>query len=1298
MVSTRSMERMTEADQTMLLLSLQREMAEMRRKAEEAAQKNEQELQALRRENEDMRKKLGEGGPSVIPTNVVGKSYTSPPNPDVAEGTRGRPPPRETEMGDESCLIRSTRTTLTADPNRRHPFTNNIIEVPLPEKWKGFNRDRYDGSTDPDEHMDAYTTHMSLYTSDDAVLCRVFPTSLKGAALSWFTKLSPNSIDSFATLVAKFETQFATSRPHHLTSIALVGIRQEKGESLRAFVDRFSKVAMSIRNLSPDVAMHHMLTALRPGPFADNLCMQPADSLDELRKRAAKYMQLEELREFRNQARAEAGGERKEEKDRQVRPIQRTDRRWENRDRPIRFSRYTPLTAERGRILDEALNAELIPPPRKVASPNNADRRKQCRYHQNTGHSTDECQALKDKIEELIQAGHLCRFVRNGRDQPGRADPPRRTRSPHRGRENQNNIGDRQPARADPPRRDDPPREADRRGNREVINTIAGGFAGGGSTNNARKKHLRAVHQVNIVAFRPRMPPITFTDDDFKSVDYRQQDDPMVIAVNIDRFTIRKTLVNQGSSVDILYWKTFKAMRMTEAEMMPYDDHVVGFSGKKGGHQGVYRLVHHLRRGEEHQNHQNPTGDILTVHVDQKEARECYAESLWVEPLRTDTSPLRARKSSRKDRSPRKDQPREAQPTVALVDLDPRATEERLEAREELRRVPLLDEEHSTAVGTVLAAAEAEVMHAALKKNVDMFAWTPADMPGVSPDVITHRLSIFKEARPISQKKRDLGDEKRLAAKEEAGKLLSAGFIREARYTTWLANVVMVTKPNVDYRNINSACPKDTYPLPNIDRLVDGAAGHKIMSFLDAYSSYNQISMHPRDKEKTAFMTADANYYYEVMPFGLKNAGATYQRLMDKIFKGLISRAVEVYVDNIVVKSDSFEQHLKDLDEVFKALRGVNMKLNPEKCTFGVEGGKFLGFMLTHRGIEANPDKCQAILSMRSPNTVKEVQQLLGRLTALSRFVPRLAEKTRPIVQLLRKGKKFIWDDQCEEIFKKFKEFLTSQAVIQKPRPNIPILVYLAVSEEAVSAALVQEAEGEERPIYFVSRTLHSAETRYQMIEKVALALVLTARRMRPYFQNHSITVRTDYPIFKILSKPDLAGRMIGWSVELSEFDIRYEPRGAIKSQCLVDFSAELTPLPTLSAGWTLYVDGSSNKTACGAGVVLEGPGDLLLEQALQFGFRATNNQAEYEALLAGLNLAYDMGAREVTCKSDSQVMVGQVNGDFEVKEPLLQRYYHAAKNSIARFSKAPLQHIPREDNKRADILSKLSVAKKKSH
>ena len=156
-------------------------MAEMKRKTEETAQKIEQELQVLRRENEEMKKKLG-------------KSCTSPPNPGSAEGARDRVPPRETEMNEESCLVRSARTTVTADSTCRHPFTNTIIEVPLPDKWKGFNRDRYDGSTDPDEHIDAYTTHMSLYTSDDAVLCRVFPTYLKGATISWFIKLSPNPL------------------------------------------------------------------------------------------------------------------------------------------------------------------------------------------------------------------------------------------------------------------------------------------------------------------------------------------------------------------------------------------------------------------------------------------------------------------------------------------------------------------------------------------------------------------------------------------------------------------------------------------------------------------------------------------------------------------------------------------------------------------------------------------------------------------------------------------------------------------------------------------------------------------------------------------------------------------------------------------------------------------------------------------------------------------------------------------------------------------------------------------------
>nr|KYP52283.1 Transposon Ty3-I Gag-Pol polyprotein [Cajanus cajan] len=229
----------------------------------------------------------------------------------------------------------------------------------------------------------------------------------------------------------------------------------------------------------------------------------------------------------------------------------------------------------------------------------------------------------------------------------------------------------------------------------------------------------------------------------------------------------------------------------------------------------------------------------------------------------------------------------------------------------------------------------------------------------------------------------------------------------------------IVKKPNgkwrmcTDYTNLNKACPKDAYPLPNIDRLVDGASGHKVLTFLDAYSGYNQIPMHPRDEEKTAFITDSANYCYQVMPFGLKNAGATYQRLMNKIFRQKLGRNMEVYVDDMVVKFGDLEQHVVDLSEVFQQLHKYDMRLNPEKCVFGVSGGKFLGFMLSARGMEASPDKCMAVVDMVSPRNLKEVQKLAGRLTALSRFLPCLAEIAKPIVGLLRKVKKFEWSIEC---------------------------------------------------------------------------------------------------------------------------------------------------------------------------------------------------------------------------------------------------------------------------------------------
>ena len=195
---------------------------------------------------------------------------------------------------------------------------------------------------------------------------------------------------------------------------------------------------------------------------------------------------------------------------------------------------------------------------------------------------------------------------------------------------------------------------------------------------------------------------------------------------------------------------------------------------------------------------------------------------------------------------------------------------------------------------------------------------------------------------------------------EEVRKLLEAGFIREVYYPDWLANVVMMRKHSgkwrmcVDFTDLNKACPKDSYPLPRIDTLVDSTARHELLSFMDAFSGYNQIKMKEEDQEKTSFVTSQGLFCYKVMPFRLKNAGATYQRLMNKMFTHQLGRNVQVYVDDMLVKSVGENDHLSDLHETFNILRSYNMKLNSSKCVFGVTVGKFLGFMVSQRGIEVD--------------------------------------------------------------------------------------------------------------------------------------------------------------------------------------------------------------------------------------------------------------------------------------------------------------------------------------------------------
>jgi hypothetical protein len=309
-------------------------------------------------------------------------------------------------------------------------------------------------------------------------------------------------------------------------------------------------------------------------------------------------------------------------------------------------------------------------------------------------------------------------------------------------------------------------------------------------------------------------------------------------------------------------------------------------------------------------------------------------------------------------------------------------------------------------------------------------------MPGIPREVIEHHLKIRPDARPIRQKPRKQSIERQNFIREEVRKLLQAGFIEEVYHPVWLANPVVVPKANrklqmcIDYTNLNKACPKDPYPLPRIDRIVDSTSGCDMLSFIDAYSGFHQIKMAGDDRKHIAFVTVDGLYCYIVMPYGLLNALPTFARAMNITLGDLVRDIVEVYVDDIVVKTRESNSLLENLAQVFDKLRATSTKLNPEKCVFGVSAGKLLGFLVLHRGIEANPNKIRAIEAMRPPARLKDVQRLTGSLAALSRFISRLPERALPFFKLMRGSGPFAWTEEAQQAFQEMKQYLTSLPVL----------------------------------------------------------------------------------------------------------------------------------------------------------------------------------------------------------------------------------------------------------------------------
>nr|GEU40118.1 reverse transcriptase domain-containing protein [Tanacetum cinerariifolium] len=507
--------------------------------------------------------------------------------------------------------------------------------------------------------------------------------------------------------------------------------------------------------------------------------------------------------------------------------------------------------------------------------------------------------------------------------------------------------------------------------------------------------------------------------------------------------------------------------------------------------------------------------------------------------------------------------------------------------------------------------------------------------PGAQQPVIYQAIEEkIQDVYLLDKRKIGQSPERNKAIYEEVEKLVDVGIMKEVHYHSWLSNPVMVKKHDgnwrmcVDFKDLNKASLKDGYSLPEIDWNVESLSRYPFKCFLDAYKGYHQIKIAKEDEEKTTFVTSQGIFCYSKMPFGLKNVGATYQRLVDKAFQKQIGRNLEVYVDDLVIKSRMKQEVIRDIEETFKTLREINMKLKPKNGTFGMREGMFLGYKVNADGLKVCPDKVEAKCTKKSD---------------------------------------FLWTAEAKTTFKQIKKLIAKLPMLIAPKEKEELVIYLAAAKEAISAALMTERDEKQMPIYLVSRALQGPKINYTPMEKLILAL-------------------------KECSNGGL---------RLKEHDIHYRLRTSVKGQILADFIVEHpeddppnTPMKDkeeLSDPWILFTDGSSRIDGSGAGLIITNLKEVEFTYALRFRFDATNNEVEYEALIAGLRIAKQMGVKNLQANVDSRLVSNKVNGTYIAKEPDMVKYLKKVKNLTSTFKEFSIKQVPRGENKKADTLSKMA-------
>ena len=466
-------------------------------------------------------------------------------------------------------------------------------------------------------------------------------------------------------------------------------------------------------------------------------------------------------------------------------------------------------------------------------------------------------------------------------------------------------------------------------------------------------------------------------------------------------------------------------------------------------------------------------------------------------------------------------------------------------------------------VSDELSPEETEKLLNLLKKHKKVIGYSINDLKGISPAFCTHRIQLEEQYKLVVEHQRRLNHAMRDVVKKEAIKLLNAEIIYPVPHSEWVSPVHCVPKKGgltvvkneteqlipqrtitgwrmcIDYRKLNKATRKDHFPLPFIDEMLERLAKHSHFCYLDGYSGFFQIPIHPDDQHKTTFTCPYGTFAYRRMPFGLCNAPASFQRCMMAIFSDFIEEIMEVFMDDFSVHGTSFDNCLANLEKVLKRCGEVDLVLNWEKCHFMVKEGIVLGHVISERGIEVDRAKIETVEKLPPPTDIKSLRSFLGHAGFYRRFIKDFSKITKPLTQLLQKDVEYIFDSDCLHAFRTLKQSLISAPIMQPPDWNLPFEIMCDASDYAVGAVLGQRKEGKVNTIYYASKTLNEAQVNYATTEKELLEVVFAFEKFISYIVNSKVIVYMDHATIKyLLSKNDAKPMLIQWILLLQEFDV----------------------------------------------------------------------------------------------------------------------------------------------------------------